>query len=158
MAVTEDIELRITVDGRQAQKALDETRAAAEKMGGGAARAVGSLEGLQKGAQALQQRLAPTAAAISSVSSALGQTGGEAGKVVAGIGQMAAAFGAGGPWAVAVLGGTMLLDEYLRTQKETTANLAVGSDAFRSYGQTELCCAVRCTYISSKVRSATCRA
>ena len=135
MAVTEDIELRITVDGRQAQKALDETRAAAEKMGGGAARAVGSLEGLQKGAQALQQRLAPTAAAISSVSSALGQTGGEAGKVVAGIGQMAAAFGAGGPWAVAVMGGTMLLDEYLRTQKETTANLAVGSDAFRSYGQ-----------------------
>jgi hypothetical protein len=135
VAVTEDIELRITVDGRQAQKALDETRAAAEKMGGGAARAVGSLEGLQKGAQALQQRLAPTAAAISSVSSALGQTGGEAGKVVAGIGQMAAAFGAGGPWAVAVMGGTMLLDEYLRTQKETTANLAVGSDAFRTYGQ-----------------------
>lgn len=136
MAVVEDIELRVTVNGTQAQKALDDTRAAAEKMGGGASRAIGSLEGLQKGAQALQQRLAPTAAAISGVASALGQTGGEAGKVVAGLGQMAAAFGAGGPWAVAIVGGTMLLDEYLKVQKETSANLAVGEEAIKNYGKT----------------------
>lgn len=110
MAVVEDIELRVTVDGRQAQKALDETRAAAEKMGGGAAKAAGGLEGLQKGAQALQGKLAPTAAAISGVAGALGQAGGEAGKVVAGIGQLTAAFGAGGPFGVALVAASLGID------------------------------------------------
>lgn len=110
MAVVEDIELRVTVNGLQAQKALDETRAAAEKMGGGLSRVVGGLEGMQKSAQALQQKLGPAAAAISGVSSALGQTGGQAGKVVAGVGQLAAAFGAGGPLGVAMVAASMGVD------------------------------------------------
>ena len=110
MAVVEDIELRVTVDGLQAQRALDETRASAEKMGGGLSRVVGGLEGMQKSAQALQQKLGPAAAAISGVSSALGQTGGQAGKVVAGVGQLAAAFGAGGPLGVAMVAASMGVD------------------------------------------------
>jgi hypothetical protein len=116
----EDIELRLTVDGRPAQRALEETRLAAEKMGGGAAKVIGSLEGLQKGAQALQQKLAPTAAAISSVAGALGQAGGEAGKVVAGLGQLAAAFGAGGPLGLGIVATTLAFDKYLAVQKEAT--------------------------------------
>jgi hypothetical protein len=120
VAVVEDIELRVTVNGLQAQKALDETRVAAEKMGGGASKVIGSLEGLQKGAQALQQRLAPTAAAISGVAGALGQTGGEAGKVVAGLGQLAAAFGAGGPLGLGIVATTLAFDKYLAVQKEAT--------------------------------------
>lgn len=110
MAVVEDIELRVTVNGTQAQKALEDTRAAAEKMGGGAAKAAGGLDGLQKGAQALQSKLAPTAAAISGVAGALGQAGGEAGKVVAGIGQLTAAFGAGGPFGVALVAASLGID------------------------------------------------
>jgi hypothetical protein len=110
VAVVEDIELRLTVNGLQAQKALDETRASAEKMGGGLSRAVGGLEGLQKSAQALQAKMGPAAAAISGVSSALGQTGGQAGKVVAGVGQLAAAFGAGGPLGVAMVAASMGVD------------------------------------------------
>lgn len=120
MAVVEDIELRVTVNGLQAQKALDETRAAAEKMGGGAAKAAGGLEGLQKNAQALQGRLAPAAAAISGVAGALGQAGGEAGKVVAGIGQLTAAFGAGGPFGVAVVAASLGVDALSKHWQDLT--------------------------------------
>lgn len=134
MAV-EEIELRLTVDGRPAQKALDETRTMAQKLGGGLNSVVGSLDGMQKGAQALQQKLAPTAAAISGVASALGQTGGEAGKVVAGIGQMAAAFGAGGPWAVAIVGATMLADQYIAAQKEIDQNARFADEAVQRFGE-----------------------
>lgn len=120
MAVVEDIELRVTVNGLQAQRALDETRVAAEKMGGGAAKAAGGLEGLQKGAQALQGRLAPAAAAISGVAGALGQAGGEAGKVVAGIGQLTAAFGAGGPFGVAVVAASLGIDALSKHWQDLT--------------------------------------
>jgi hypothetical protein len=120
VAVVEDIELRVTVNGLQAQKALDETRVAAEKMGGGAAKAAGGLEGLQKNAQALQGRLAPAAAAISGVAGALGQAGGEAGKVVAGIGQLTAAFGAGGPFGVAVVAASLGVDALSKHWQDLT--------------------------------------
>lgn len=138
MAVVEDIELRITVDGTSAKKGLDETRKAAEDMGGATTKAIDWFGGLRKGAQDLQSKLGPTAAAISGVSSALGQTGGEAAKVVAGVGQMAAAFGAGGPWAVALVGATMLVDEYSKVQQEAASyadawrdNLARTAQAMR---------------------------
>lgn len=102
MAV-EEIELRLTVDGRPAQKALDETRSFAERLGGG-------VDKLQKGFGEMQKRLAPAAAAISGVSAALGQTNGEAGKAVAAIGQVAAAFAAGGPLGAGLAAGTFAVD------------------------------------------------
>jgi hypothetical protein len=136
VAVVEDIELRVTVNGLQAQKALDETRVAAEKMGGGASRVIGSLEGLQKGAQALQQRLGPAAAAISGVSSALGATGGQAGQAVAVVGQLAAAFAAGGPLAAALVATTGAVDvltkswdEQIRRQDEALKQAFAGVEA-----------------------------
>jgi hypothetical protein len=55
--------------------------------------------------------LGKQAAAISLVSSSLGEQGGQIGKVVAGAGQMAAAFGAGGPFAAALVGGIFLVGQ-----------------------------------------------
>lgn len=103
MAVVEDIELRVTVNGTAAQKGLDDTRKAAESMGG----RIGSLGEAMKG---FQQKLGPAAAAISGVSTALGQTNGEAGKALAAIGQVAAAFAAGGPFGAALAAGTFAVD------------------------------------------------
>lgn len=104
MAVVEDIELRVTVDATGAQKGLDETRKAAESMGG----RVGNLTEAFK---SLQQKLGPSAAAISGVASALGQTNGEAGKALAAVGQVAAAFAAGGPFGAALAAGTFAVDQ-----------------------------------------------
>lgn len=103
MAVVEDIELRVTVDATAAQKGLDETRKAAESMGG----RIGTLREAMKG---FQQKLGPAAAAISGVSTALGQTNGEAGKALAAIGQVAAAFAAGGPLGAGLAAGTYAVD------------------------------------------------
>lgn len=104
MAVVEDIELRVTVDATGAQKGLDETRKAAETMGG----RVGNLTEAFKN---LQAKLGPSAAAISGVASALGQTNGEAGKALAAVGQVAAAFAAGGPFGAALAAGTFAVDQ-----------------------------------------------
>lgn len=102
MAV-EEIELRLTVDGRPAQKALDETRSMAERLGGG-------IDRLKTGFGEIQKRVQPAAAAISSVSSALGTMNGEAGKAVAAIGNVTAAFAAGGPYAAALAAGVVAVD------------------------------------------------
>lgn len=107
MAV-EEIELRLTVDGRPAQKALEDTRKQAESLGG----RVGNLGEAFK---SFQQKLGPSAAAISGVASALGQTNGEAGKALAAAGQVAAAFAAGGPFGAALAAGTYAVDELARS-------------------------------------------
>lgn len=122
MATGQTIETKIVVDAKQAIADVNSFNNKLSSIADIANKPIGSLKELQDGAKNLQQRLGPTAAAISGVASALGQTGGEAAKVVAGVGQMAAAFGAGGPWAVALVGGTMLLDEYMQAQTEITNN------------------------------------
>jgi hypothetical protein len=136
MMAGQTIETVITVDAKQAQAEVAKFAGKLSEVEQNANTTSGRLDAMQKSAKGLQEKMGPAAAAISGVASALGQTGGEAAKVVAGVGQMAAAFGAGGPFAVAVVGGTLLLDEYLRVQKETTTNLAVGSAALANYGKT----------------------
>lgn len=126
------IETKVTVDATQATAEIAKFNGSLSSLEGFATKSIGSLEGIQKGAKSLQEKLGPVAAAISGVSSALGQTGGEAAKVVAGVGQMAAAFGAGGPWAVALVGGTMLLDEYTKAQKENEENQKIWRSALQA--------------------------
>ena len=58
----------------------------------------------------LQQKLGPSAAAISSVSNALGASGGAAGQAVNAAGQLAAAFAAGGPLGLALASTTIAVD------------------------------------------------
>lgn len=134
MTTGQTIETKIVVDAKQATAEVDKFNGKLSSISELANKPIASLKDLQDGAQKLQQKLAPTAAAISGVSSALGQAGGEAGKVVAGFGQMAAAFGAGGPWAVAIVGATMLVDEYIVAQKEMEKNAEIADRALNAFG------------------------
>jgi hypothetical protein len=70
----------------------------------------GKILTLGEQAKALQQKMGPAAAAISGVSSALGQNAGQAGKAVAAVGQLVAAFGAGGPFGLALAAGTIAVN------------------------------------------------
>lgn len=69
-------------------------------------------ETLQQRVSKLPDVLGKQAAAISLVSSSLADGNGAVGKAVAGAGQMAAAYGAGGPWALALVGGLALVGQF----------------------------------------------
>lgn len=79
-----------------------------------------SMKSLGDGAKALQQKMAPAAAAISGVSAALGSSSGAAGQAVNAFGQMAAAFGSGGPVGVAVVGLTLAVNELMKSWENQT--------------------------------------
>ncbi len=104
------IETVITVDAKQAQAEVAKFAGKLSEVEQHANTTSGRLDALQKSAKGLQEKMGPAAAAISSVSAALGASGGEAGKVVAVVGQLAAAFGAGGPLGVAVVAATTAVD------------------------------------------------
>lgn len=73
--------------------------------------------------------LSKQAAAISLVSSSLGESNGNVGKAVAGAGQLAAAYGAGGPLALALVGGLALVgqltDHWKKLNDEEDRNIAL---------------------------------
>lgn len=130
MAVVEDIELRVTVDASAAQKGLEETRRAAESMGG-------RIDGLREQFGKFAQKLGPSAAAISGVATALGQTNGEAGKALAAVGQVTAAFAAGGPFGAALAAGVFAVDalsqsweRQIKEQDEALASLYRATDGY----------------------------
>lgn len=106
----ETIEFGVVVDAKQAQAEAAKFAGKLSEIEKSAAVSSGRLDMLQKSAKGLQEKMGPAAAAISSVSAALGASGGEAGKVVAVVGQLAAAFGAGGPFGVAVVAATTAVD------------------------------------------------
>lgn len=92
-----------------------------------------NMEGAAKG---LHTRLAPQAAAISGISAALGENAGQAGKAVAGLGQLAAAYSAGGPWgAVIALAGAGVIklighwDDLIAKQDEALGKKFAGTDS-----------------------------
>lgn len=93
--MTETIDFKLTLDANVANRALDETRKRAENLGGG-------LGSLQKGIGQLKERLEKQAAAIAVVSHAFGQHDSAIGKAVSSIGTLAAAYGAGGPFGLAL--------------------------------------------------------
>lgn len=106
----ETLDFKVTVDANQATSEvsrfggkLSELEVVAKKSGLN----VGSIGEAMK---SMQGKLAPVAAAVSGVANALGQTNGEAGKVVAAAGQVAAAFAAGGPFGAALAAGTYAVD------------------------------------------------
>lgn len=96
----------------------------------------GKVLSLGEQAKALQQKLGPAAAAISGVSSALGENAGQAGKAIASVGQLVAAYGSGGPLALAVTGMTLLVgqlqkswDDEIAAQDRAIASANAGTDA-----------------------------
>lgn len=99
-------------------KATDTATAALAKQGAAAAAASPKVETFQQRVAKLPDLLGKQAAAISLVSSSLEGMGGQVGKAVAGAGQIAAAFGAGGPFAAALVGGIAIIDKLTAYWKE----------------------------------------
>jgi hypothetical protein len=101
-----------TLAGAEDKLAASTTAAtkALTKQGAAATTTASFTEKLQKQAGKLPDILGKQAAAISLVSSSLDGMGGSVGKAVAGAGQIAAAFGAGGPFAALLVGGIAVID------------------------------------------------
>jgi hypothetical protein len=104
--------------------------AAVVEHGKATAATAAKTETLQQRVAKLPDVLGKQAAAISLVSSSLADQNGWVGKAVAGAGQMAAAYGAGGPFALALVGGLALvsaftshLEKLNREQDEAIASL-----------------------------------
>lgn len=112
-----------------AKKSTLDFGAALQKIGQGAGFVRTSFSNVGASAKALKERMEPAAAAVSGVGAALGAAGGQAGKFVGAALQGAAAFGAAGPWGLALVGGTIALDEYTKTSKEAAAAEAVWKTA-----------------------------
>jgi hypothetical protein len=92
---TESVDLKVTLDVRQAQQALDQVRNSAKQLGG-------EKESLNKQLMAFKEKTEKNAAAIAILTTAMGQQTSAAGKLVQGVGTLAAAYAAGGPFGVAL--------------------------------------------------------
>ncbi len=134
MTTGQTIEAKITVDAKQAQAEVVKFTGRLSEVEEKAKSSNGAMVRWQERMKDVQSKMGPSAAAISSVASALGQTGGEVAKVVNAAGQMAAAFGAGGPWAVAIVGATLLADEYAKAEAEIAANAKIADEALKAFG------------------------
>lgn len=148
---TQDMRYAISVDAQQADAELarlhreattlagaedklaastKKATAAVVEQGNASAATAAKTETLQQRVAKLPDVLGKQAAAISLVSSSLADQNGWVGKAVAGAGQMAAAYGAGGPFALALVGGLALvsaftshLEKLNREQDEAIASL-----------------------------------
>jgi len=120
------IEAKITVDAKQATAEVDKFSGKLSTVEEKAKASSVSLSGLQEQAKGLQAKLGPAAAAISGIAGALGETNGEAGKALAAIGQVTAAFAAGGPFGAALAAGTFAVDALTQSWQR---NLKAQDDA-----------------------------
>lgn len=93
--MTETIDFKLTLDATGANRALDDTRRRAEALGG-------AKESLGKQLTGMKERLEKSAGAYAALSLAMGNTGDTSGKVLSSVGQLAAAYGAGRPLALAL--------------------------------------------------------
>lgn len=126
MTTGQTIEAKITVDAKQATAEVDKFSGKLSTVEEKAKASSVSLSGLQEQAKGLQAKLGPAAAAISGIAGALGETNGEAGKALAAIGQVTAAFAAGGPFGAALAAGTFAVDALTQSWER---NLKAQDDA-----------------------------
>ena len=124
--MTQTIEYVVAVKGaQQATSAISLVEKGWQQAGVAASATSKAFDNVAAGAKSLQQKMAPAAAAISGVGAALGNSTGAVGKFVNAAAQGAAAFGAGGPLGLAIVGATLAIDEYAKVTKESDAALAV---------------------------------
>jgi hypothetical protein len=106
---------------REVDRAVSQSNAALRQQGPAAKQAATGMQALQQQAKKASAVLGKQAAAIAILSQNIGEANGSVGKLVQGAGQMAAAFGAGGPWAAALVGGLALVGQLTKHLDETTA-------------------------------------
>lgn len=147
--MTERSEFAATFDMRQVNQALDETRAKsvavvtangqlADSMSmveAAAKPAAAGFGALQLQAKEFRKQLAPQAAAISMITASLGENAGAAGKAVTAVGQLAAAYAAGGPLAVGLAGAAVAVnllvqhwEHLIKVQQEALAKEFAATD------------------------------
>lgn len=85
-----------------------------------------SLAGIREVADKFDQKVGPAAAAISSISSSLGNSGGKMGVLVDTLGQAAAAFAVAGPLGAGLVATTVAVDAY-------TASVAATEEAHKKF-------------------------
>ena len=125
------IDVTYRLNHQQATSQLAAVASAQDRLASSKARSV--FDGLTESAKNMAGRMAPAAAAISSVSAALGNAGGAAGKMVAAGGQVVAAFGAGGFVGAALAAGTIAVDALSASWiRQTAAQDAALDRAFAS--------------------------
>jgi hypothetical protein len=132
---TESVDLKVTLDVRQAQQALDQVRNSAKQLGG-------EKESLNKQLLNMKERLEKGAGAFAALSLAMGNTNDTAGKVLSSVGQLAAAYGAGGPLALGLAAGASAVsaltkhwDDLIKKQDEAIAKQYAASDAILARSQ-----------------------
>jgi hypothetical protein len=132
---TESVDLKVTLDVRQAQQALDQVRTSAKQLGG-------EKESLNKQLLNMKERLEKGAGAFAALSLAMGNTNDTAGKVLSSVGQLAAAYGAGGPLALGLAAGASAVsaltkhwDDLIKKQDEAIAKQYAASDAILARSQ-----------------------
>jgi hypothetical protein len=106
---------------REVERAVTQSNVALRQQAPAAKQAASGMQALQQQAGKAAGVLGKQAAAIAILSQNLGEANGSVGKLVQGAGQMAAAFGAGGPWAAALVGGLALVGQLTKHLDETTA-------------------------------------
>jgi hypothetical protein len=106
---------------REVDRAVSQSNAALRQQGPAAKQAATGMQALQQQAKQASAVLGKQAAAIAILSQNIGEANGSVGKLVQGAGQMAAAFGAGGPLAAALVGGMALVGQLTKHLDETTA-------------------------------------
>ena len=117
----ETIEYKVTLDATQAQAGLDAVRRSAESMGGGLEAASAKAGKFQEAAAKMKEGLEKQAAAFAVLSQAMGNSNDTVSKTIAGVGQLAAAYGAGGPLAVALLAGGAAVQKLTQHWEDLTA-------------------------------------
>jgi hypothetical protein len=145
--MTQTIEYVVKVSGAQLADAnVSKVESAFLRTEAAAKRGSAAIDGASAKQATFQERVAKLpdmlgkqAAAISLVSSSLDGMGGSVGKVVAGAGQVAAAFGAGGPLAAALvagMGGITLATKHFNDMREAAdAAGAAGADRLHNIAE-----------------------
>jgi hypothetical protein len=124
--MTQTIEYVVAVKGaQQATSAIAMIEKGWQHAGVAASATSKAFENVALGAKNLQAKMAPAAAAISGVGAALGNSTGAVGKFVNAAAQGAAAFGAGGPLGLAIVGATLAIDAYAKATAESDKALNV---------------------------------
>lgn len=133
--MTETIDFKLTLDAAGANRALDDTRRRAEALGG-------AKESLGKQLTGMKEKLEKSAGAFAALSLAMGNNNDVGSKVLSSVGQLAAAYGAGGPLAVALAAGaagvsmlTKHWDDLIKKQDEALASTYAASDKILARSQ-----------------------
>lgn len=124
--MTERAEFAASIDLRQIDTALDQTRARTANLGGGLTLLQGGLDRVDKAASRSVQQ------GLGSLQFALGGTAGQASQVVNAVGDVAGALATGGAFGLALAAGVVVVSKLASAYAEAEANSRIFGEATRA--------------------------